>query len=150
MSESSPLFLPLIVTAGIVGFALFWSAIVIFIGWASGWRRLANDFEATRDPSGTTYGWQSMRFGIATNYSRTLNITPTYDGVHLQPVLPYRMGHKPLLIPWEYITLGQPQGAGFIQWLSAEIAPKYGGSSVNVTFYGKRVIAALQQYANSG
>ena len=147
MDVSSTTFAPLIILAAILGFALFWTGVVTLVGWISGWRRLANDFETLQEPSGNTFRWQSIRFGFRGNYKRVINITPTFEGLHLQPILIYRMGHKPLLIPWEYIHLEEKKQVAFINYISAEIIPKHGGSPTNITFYRKNVIESLQQYA---
>ena len=150
MELSSPTFLaPLIVIGSLFAFVAFWAFVVTIVGRFSGWHRLAQDFEATRQPNGQTLGWKSMRFGFSGNYNGTVNITPSFEGLHLQTVLPFRVGHKPLLIPWEYITLGEPQSVLLGKSISAEIAPKYGGSATKISFYGQNVIDALQKHANS-
>lgn len=149
MESFSAGFVPLIIIGALVAFLLFWSLVVTLVSRLSGWQRLATDYEAVDEPSGTTFGWQSLRFGSFSNYSRVINITPSSEGLHLQPILMYRMGHKPLLIPWDAIEFKQVETIGFIWWCSAEISPKYGGKPTKVTFHRKNVITALQKYSGN-
>ena len=50
-----------IVVGFLIGFPLFWMAIVFLISRFSGWVPLARDFPAQHPPSGETFGWTSAR-----------------------------------------------------------------------------------------
>jgi hypothetical protein len=64
-----------------------------------GWRRLSEFFPATNPPEGQRFRMQSGSVGWV-NYSSCLTIYSNADGLYLSVMLPFRMGHPPLFIPW--------------------------------------------------
>jgi hypothetical protein len=83
-------------------FAGFWCLISFMLGLFSGWRRLALSYAADQAPRGTAFGWQSGYVGFV-RYRNCLNIRVAPEGLFLSTVWLFRLGHKPLLIPWSAI-----------------------------------------------
>jgi len=67
-----------------------------------GWRRLADRFPRRGQPSGRRFWLQSGKFGQVA-YSRCLTIRSSPDGLYLSMLLPFRLGHPPLFIPWDAV-----------------------------------------------
>jgi len=96
----------MIVSIGIGGmiiFVGFWCAISLLIS-KFGWAKLAKDFTATAVPAGKRYGFVSAWFRPLTSYKNSLKVTLTDEGVHLAMNPLFRMGHPPLLIPWQHVV----------------------------------------------
>ena len=86
-------------------FALFWSFIIWLIAYLSGWRQLAEVYPERRPQFSTCWKWQSIGLRWGASYSRALTICAGNGGITLTPVLLFRIGHTPLTIPWEDITV---------------------------------------------
>ena len=102
MSELLLLFL--IIPAFAVFFGLLWTTIVYLISRLGGWARLAEQFPAPGPVTGKVFNWCSARFGIFANYRNSLTITVSADGLHMQPLIFFRIGHEPVFIPWDAVT----------------------------------------------
>jgi hypothetical protein len=93
--------------AFLVVFPAFWSGVVWLVGQV-GWRRLARDYETDAPITGRTFRMASASIGWAT-YSNTLTISIEPGGLRLAPMLLFRPGHPPVLIPWDDIEGIRPQ-----------------------------------------
>ncbi len=86
-----------------VGFAVFFVLIWCFVLWVvslvSGWRRLASRFGDTSMFSGDVTAFGSARIGLA-NYSATLIVGASDEGLYVVPMRIFRPFHRPLFIPW--------------------------------------------------
>ncbi len=129
----------------IVLFPLFWMAIVLLISRVGGWVSLARSFPGPQTPpqEGETFGWVSARFGRFANYNNVLNVIVSRNGIYMRPILLFRVGHAPILIPWHVV---QDFKRSEILWSSyvklTFKAPRDAGPT-SVTFYGKRLADAL-------
>nr|BDT33845.1 hypothetical protein MFMH1_35140 [Myxococcus sp. MH1] len=98
LSQSGPaleLFLPL---------AALWFAFVLWVlSWVSGWRGLARNFGTDAGDRPESMRWlRSARLGWA-SYNHCLWMGGDERGLYLRPVLPLRLSHSPLRIPWSEI-----------------------------------------------
>src|SRR6266481_326550 len=79
-----------------------WCAVCMQLATKGGWRRLAESFPARRLPSGRHFFMQGGRVGQVA-YGGSLNIYSSPEGLYLSVLLPFRLGHPPLLIPWDAV-----------------------------------------------
>lgn len=142
MSESG--LVALIIPGFFVGFALLWSAIVFATARISGWASLARAYPGTQPASGQSWHFTSATFGRLSSYRNVLTVMTTPSGLFLRPILPFRIGHEPLLIPWNAIAEADRTNLFFTQALRLEIRdPRIAGTR-RVTFYGKGLVEALE------
>jgi hypothetical protein len=80
-------------------FAALWCGIIFLLSRVGGWHRLAQSFQATSQPTGRKFSMASASLG-GTNYNNCLTTVVANEGFFMQPWLPFRMFHPPLLIPW--------------------------------------------------
>ena len=85
-------------------FAGMWCLVLRLLSWMSGWTRLASQFQHTRPFEGNTYGFQSARMN-GVNFNGVLVMGASKKGFYLVPILPFRLFHKPLLIPWNELQV---------------------------------------------
>jgi len=88
-------------------FPTFWCLIMLLLSFVGGWRRLAEHYATDTEPRGTAFRWISGRVG-SVNYNNCLTAQVTRDGMHLSTPWLFRVGHKPLFIPWHAIHDEQP------------------------------------------
>jgi hypothetical protein len=97
-----PWLLPTILLAFPIFFAGMWSFVCLLISRLSGWSRMATRFATTEPPMGRRFAWQSGRVGMS-NYNSVLNIDVSPRGMRLDVLGLFRIGHRPLFIPWSEI-----------------------------------------------
>jgi hypothetical protein len=85
-----------------LAFAAFWCGISFVLGIFSGWQRLALSYATDQAPRGTPFSWQSGYVGVV-RYRNCLNIRVAPEGLFLSTAWLFRLGHKPLLIPWSAV-----------------------------------------------
>lgn len=73
------------------------------IGTVGGWGRLARAFPGDYIPVGETYRARTLEILPITNYSGCLNVIVAPEGLWMVPMLFFRFGHQPVLIPWRYV-----------------------------------------------
>lgn len=144
---SISILMSLIVPLAMIGFVLFWLSIVWMIGRLSAWHQLAQRYATNREPSGDQFGWKSVRFGLFTNYSNSVNIAVSFEGIYLRPVVFFRAGHKPLMLPWEAISKMEHSGGGFLASTHLTVQPLDGGKPQTMTLYGQNVADSLRRNA---
>jgi hypothetical protein len=88
----------------IVFLPAIWVAVTMLIAVLGGWGSLAERFSAREPPLGETLRMQSLSFGLLGNYREAINVTVGPPGVHLVPIVLFRLGHRPLLIPWREVA----------------------------------------------
>lgn len=84
-------------------FAGMWCFVLFMLSKQSGWSRLAEIFECKERIEGKYYRFQSARINKV-QFSSALEMGINELGLLLVPFLPFRLFHKRLLIPWEYIS----------------------------------------------
>lgn len=134
----------LIVPAFVVCFGLLWSAIVFLSARMSGWASLARHYPGAQPPVGQSWHWTSAQFGFFASYRNVLTIVVSPLGLYLRPVVIFRIGHEPLLIPWNAISSGRRTNLFFTQAYRVEVRDPGSTSSRRITFYGKGLADALE------
>lgn len=123
-SDSTPWLL-----AGIlIGFPIFFAAVWSFVCWLlstlGGWGRLAQRFATQEPPSGQCFSSQIGMVGIA-SYKYVLKICTSPAGLYLDVFPLFRIGHRPLLIPWSEIHNATSAISIFVDSVSLEVgSPK--------------------------
>jgi hypothetical protein len=84
-----------------------WSLILYSVARASGWRQLARSYRCSAPITGISWRWQSAEMRWSCNYGNCLRVTVNEEGLHLVPMLPYRIAHPPLFIPWADLSIRQ-------------------------------------------
>jgi hypothetical protein len=110
-----------------------WPSVEAYFSYSSGWRSLAYEYpwpKSLRPAEQTIFG--SLRMNSA-YYSSCVTIGVDAAGIYLVPILPFRLFHGPILIPWTDMAQGQFR-TDF--WQSA-FSFVSGSRSVKVTLYGK-------------
>jgi hypothetical protein len=92
----------LLVPLFLVCFGGFWCFVTLLLSRVGGWSRLAERFPAPEQPEGRRFRSQSARLGLV-NYNRCLTITISKAGLCLSMTPIFRVGHRPILIPWKEI-----------------------------------------------
>jgi len=83
-----------------------------FIALMSGWNRLAQRFRADQPFVGTVWKFQCAQFRYGMNYNNCVTVGAGAEGLYLAMLPLARLGHAPLLIPWNEIT-EQPKDTFF-------------------------------------
>jgi hypothetical protein len=112
MSAQSPLF-PI---AFPFFFAGMWTGVSYLLSRLSGWSALAERYRTGAAPAGERLPWMSARIG-SVSFRSCLNATLAPAGLHLVPLLPFRLFMPPLLIPWTEIRF-----EGFSRYFFNEFA----------------------------
>lgn len=85
-----------------IAFIGLWCAVSLILSHVGGWHRLAHRFTVNSPPSGKSHSMQSGRIG-GVNYNHCLTIHISEHGLRLSILFLFRLGHPPLLIPWDQI-----------------------------------------------
>ena len=91
---------PLIITASLLAFVGFWCFICLVLSRAGGWAALATTFPATYVPDGRPLRFQTGKVGHI-SYGNCLTMRISAQGLYLAVFPIFRLGHPPLLIPWQ-------------------------------------------------
>ena len=98
----------------------FWCAVVLLLSYLSGWQALAASYEAKEPPRGTLFGGQSGSVGIV-SYRNCLTVHAAKDGLFLTVPVVFRIGHKPLFIPWSAVRNRKPVKILWYETVSFEV-----------------------------
>ncbi len=95
----------ILIIYGIIGFVLLWILSGHGVAYMSGWKRLAGKFQAPHPYSGTKiFIWHAVMNALS-RYDNVLYIGVDAEGLHLRTSILLRIGHRPLLIPWNEISI---------------------------------------------
>lgn len=90
----------------IVGLAVFsWVVTGIAVSRMSGWHRLAERFAFEGDFPASRWRFKSATARYGTNYNNCLTIAADAAGFYMAMPIFFRIGHPPLFIPWNEITI---------------------------------------------
>jgi hypothetical protein len=84
--------------------AFGWPLVTATLAILSGWRRLAERFPAPPIVDGEKYASQSLRLSLLGSYNRCVHVTVGEKGLHMVPMILFRLLHPPILIPWTDIS----------------------------------------------
>lgn len=90
-----------IVVAFVFFFSILWSGIIYLISHLSGWHFLATRYQTAPLTEGFYRGVYG-RIGIA-NYNGVLRVAFTEKGMYLHVMPLFKIGHPPLLLPWNHL-----------------------------------------------
>jgi hypothetical protein len=126
------------------GFMGVWCLVCLVLSILGGWHRMAANFSTRKLPSGKKYRFQSARIGKA-SYKNCLTISPVTEGLYLSVMFLFRIGHPPLLIPWEMVR--NPIAHRFFRWESVKV--EIGSPTLATLELPKHVLAGwLNDLAN--
>jgi hypothetical protein len=87
-------------------FALcMWVTVSFLIALVGGWFELGRIYRATRGFAGSSWRFQDAQFRLLTHYNNILTVGSNADGLYLAVFLPFRIGHPPLFIPWQDVSV---------------------------------------------
>jgi hypothetical protein len=142
----------IIVLLALAGFAvifpLFWMAVVVLISRLSGWAGLAQRFAVSpeREVTGDRFAWSSAQFGLLGSYSNCIDIVVSRNGLYMRPMVLFRTGHEPLLIPWNQIEDVSSINRVMFTANKVTIKPaRPGGWPTTLTLFGKRIGESLNR-----
>ena len=85
-------------------FFAFWVSISLLLSWLGGWQALARCYRAVPAFSGRRLWTQAgMRSGV----SCAVSLGSNADGLFLSAMPLFRIGSRPLFIPWSHITISK-------------------------------------------
>ncbi|MBC8134928.1 MAG: hypothetical protein H8F28_03460 [Fibrella sp.] len=128
----------------LIGFAGFWCLIVLSISYASGWQSLSKRFRAMEKPQGRFFWLESITMNSA-RYQGAVILGVTERGLYLAPLAIFRVGHQPLLIPWNAFRAFRTEKLFWTVVHSVEIITE-NESSVVITFHNAQIAAAIQAW----
>lgn len=83
-----------------------WAVLWIYRARRGGWTRLAVAYATPPRQDVLPRRWQSLTLmPVRYRYRWIISMRLTVDGLYLRPILPFRFGHDPILIPWEDIEI---------------------------------------------
>lgn len=80
-------------------------SIFFVISRMGGWNRLAGRFRSTEPFYGESWNWQSGQFRGFCSYNRCLTVGASEQALYLSVMIPFRLFHPPLMIPWQEIEV---------------------------------------------
>ncbi len=140
-----PYILLLIIPAFCVLFLIVWMSVVFLTSRISGWGSLAKQYPGADQPEGPFFNWHSARFGLMGAYNHCLKIGVSRQGIFLQPAIPFRVGHDPILIPWDALDGFKLGRTLFWPYAKIAIARKSGGRPYTITLFGQALCKELER-----
>ena len=141
-------FIILIIVGFVVAFSALWTGIVWLTSRLGGWADLAEEFPATGRIEGEEFKFCSARLRYVVNYSHCLTITVTPSGLHIIPMIFFRLGHPALLIPWQAIQSMERGMMPFFRATRLTIRRSGAKKPTVVTVYGRGLADALDRWLN--
>ena len=130
----------------LVCFAAFWSFVVFVIGRLGGWGGLARAFPAQGPAQGQSWHFISATIGFLGSYRNALNVTVSPAGIYIRPILVFRIGHAPILIPWHAVTEATSNKFLFTTRMRLELRDPLSGARKQITFYGQSLHDAIEAH----
>jgi hypothetical protein len=95
----------------VIFFMILWCAVCFLISFLTGWFALARRFKRQADPYGETKTAGPFFYTVYmrwwSKYSSVIRLTAAGDALYASVLLPFRIGHPPLRIPWDEIRFGR-------------------------------------------
>ena len=95
---------------------------VCFIISRFGWSAWAEIYRCDRQLQGKSYSGRSGQFNFQGCYNRALNVVLCEEGIGLSVMLPWRVGHPPLLLPWSKVVGVEEKNYFFFRILQITIS----------------------------
>ncbi|MAX25005.1 MAG: hypothetical protein CMJ19_10920 [Phycisphaeraceae bacterium] len=91
-----------IITINVIAVPVVWCLVVWVIAKVFGWQKIARIYPMTHKiPNEKTVGMQSLRIGYFSQYNNAITYGFSDQGLSLQVLSIFRLGHPPIFIPWE-------------------------------------------------
>ena len=94
-------------------FLALWFGISFLLSVFGGWRQLSKCYRSTGFFKGRKFYFQSAAMRLLTGYNRVLILGINSEGLYLSILFLFRVGHPPLLVPWEDISWTEKPGRFF-------------------------------------
>ncbi len=108
-----------------VVFPLLWCGIVKLVSVLGGWSALAARYPAGGARPARSWGMKSGTFGNFANYRGVLTVGVGPEGLFLDVMWAFRVGHAPILVPWSEVEIGEDERFFFLPVTSVRF-PKAG------------------------
>jgi len=95
----------LVIFAAVLGIPAVWAVLMLAISRFGGWGALAEVYTTRDGFQGKRWRFESARFRGLGRYNGCLTFGANPRGLYLATFLPFRIGHPPLFIPWEDVTM---------------------------------------------
>lgn len=83
-----------------------WAVLCIYRARRGGWARLSAVYTTRPRKDSIPRRWQSLTLmPTRCRYRWIISMRLTVDGLYLRPIIPFRFGHDPILIPWNEIEI---------------------------------------------
>ncbi len=139
-------FIPLIFVGAIIAFVAFWMGIVYLISRIGGWAKLAEQYPATGRIQGSVYRFCSARLRFMASYSNCLTVIVSPAGLYMEPMILFRFGHSPILIPRRAIVGYDMGSLPFFRSVRLTIQGRNNTRTTSVTLYGRALSDELDQW----
>ncbi len=91
-------------------FLALWFGISFLLSVFGGWRQLSQHYRSTGLFKGQRFYFQSAAMRLRVSYNSVLILGINSEGLYLSILFPFRIGHPPLLVPWEDISWTEKPG----------------------------------------
>jgi hypothetical protein len=88
-----------------VFFLMAWLLGALGVSFLGGWADLARVYRSPSPFEGQRWKFQSAYLRFWANYSNCLTVGVNPQGLYLAVWFPFRIGHPPLLIPWQDLSV---------------------------------------------
>ncbi len=105
-------------------FFLWWCFVVWLVGKISGWQELAEKYPGGSqldDPMVRWKWWQSVSMRAHCNYNNCLILGISPKGLALRMPFVFRVGHPPILLPWQAIESAEAGQTWWIKTLRLQV-----------------------------
>ena len=113
------------VTGLLVAMPAFWCVVVLVLSYLSGWQTLAASYSAHEPPRGIQFTGQNGSVGVV-SYRNSLTVHVAREGLFITTPFIFRIGHKPLFIPWSAIKNQKPIKFLWHEAIRFEVGPGRG------------------------
>ncbi len=110
MSSIEEFFRDLSFAGGVALFAVVWLGVCFLVARLGGWSRLAEVYPRLGAFDGKRLYLQTAILARGMRYGNSVTIGAGHQGLYLAPLLPFRPGHPPILVPWTEIRVEETRG----------------------------------------
>jgi hypothetical protein len=126
-------------------FVVMWVCIAGVLSYVGGWHTLSQVYPDRGVLDGETFRFASMSLGkgiFPVNYGSCLSVRVGNFGIGLSPLLPFRLFHPPLFVPWSAISSCKVDKFLFIEQTSLYLV----SPDTRLRFTGRAGRAIKQQH----
>jgi hypothetical protein len=82
-----------------------WAGVGFMISLIGGWFELGRTSRTSQPFHGQIWRFQDAQFRLIGGYHNILSVGANEEGLYLSVFFPFRVGHPPLFIPWQDISV---------------------------------------------